>query len=115
MIPLPESVRYKFPALSMVTSLGWFSCALMAGPPAPLEDDFAVEDRGSGHPALPVAMSKRNNQPEVEAKVGIFWLFEDTLIIDSTPASKAEPYGDTSGTPQCTSTTVLPEELKIRL
>jgi len=29
-----------------------------------------------------------------EPHVGIFWLFEDRLIIDSTPLSTAVPYGD---------------------
>jgi hypothetical protein len=28
-----------------------------------------------------------------EPSVGIFWLFRDELITDSTPLSKAEPYG----------------------
>ena len=28
-----------------------------------------------------------------EPCVGIFWLFDDKLVIDSTPLSKAEPYG----------------------
>lgn len=28
-----------------------------------------------------------------EPCVGIFWLFDDKLIFDSTPLSKAEPYG----------------------
>jgi hypothetical protein len=42
-------------------------------------------------------MPKQNKQPEMEPRVGIFWLFDGTLIIDSTPLSKAEPYGDSLG------------------
>jgi|ERR1039458_8925127 hypothetical protein len=30
----------------------------------------------------------------LEPRVGIFWLIEDRLIIDSTPISSAEPYGE---------------------
>lgn len=29
-----------------------------------------------------------------EPRVGIFWLFNRRLVIDSTPVSAAEPYGD---------------------
>jgi hypothetical protein len=29
--------------------------------------------------------------------VGIFWLFEDRLILDTSPLSEAEPYGDCLG------------------
>jgi len=32
-----------------------------------------------------------------EPRVGIFWLFDGKLIIDSTPISNAEPYGDNLG------------------
>jgi hypothetical protein len=42
-------------------------------------------------------MKKRSKQPNAEARVGIFWLFNDGLIFDSTPVSKAEPYGDNLG------------------
>jgi hypothetical protein len=40
-------------------------------------------------------MQKQHKKAEVshEPHVGIFWLFGDRLIIDSTPVSKAEPYG----------------------
>jgi hypothetical protein len=41
-----------------------------------------------------MAMQKRDKTSEVEAKVGIFWWFQNKLILDSTPLSKAEPYGD---------------------
>jgi hypothetical protein len=44
-------------------------------------------------------MEKRSKQPYAEARVGIFWHFDDRLIIDSTPMSKAEPYGDNLGHP----------------
>ena len=33
-------------------------------------------------------------QSKTEPRVAIFWLFEGKLIIDSTPLSEAEPYGD---------------------
>lgn len=33
-----------------------------------------------------------NNPTTPEPSVGIFWLFDGKLIIDSTPLSKAEPY-----------------------
>jgi len=33
----------------------------------------------------------------LEPRVGIFWLFGDRLLIDSTPVSAAEPYGDCLG------------------
>jgi hypothetical protein len=39
------------------------------------------------------------NSPTQEPCVGIFWLFEGKLIIDSTPLSKAEPYGTALGHP----------------
>jgi hypothetical protein len=38
--------------------------------------------------------SEQAKQSEVEPHVAIFWLFEGKLIIDSTPLSEAEPYGD---------------------
>lgn len=40
-------------------------------------------------------MQKQHKKAEVnpEPHVGIFWLVGDRLIIDSTPVSKAEPYG----------------------
>ena len=37
---------------------------------------------------------KAERQPEPEPHVGIFWLYEGRLVIDSTPLSKAEPYGE---------------------
>ena len=37
----------------------------------------------------------KSDQPE--PRVGIFWLFGDRLLIDSTPVSDAEPYGDCLG------------------
>ena len=37
--------------------------------------------------------SKKPSEPHV----GIFWLFDGTLIIDSTPVSRAEPYADSLG------------------
>ncbi|MDT8070596.1 MAG: hypothetical protein ROO76_20745 [Terriglobia bacterium] len=39
-------------------------------------------------------MPKKHEKPEVEPRVGIFWLYGRRLITDSTPLSKAEPYGD---------------------
>lgn len=33
----------------------------------------------------------------LEPRVGIFWMIGDRLIIDSTPLSAAEPYGDCLG------------------
>ena len=42
-------------------------------------------------------MPKPDKQPDAEARVGILWFFDDRLIIDSTPVSKAEPYGDNIG------------------
>jgi hypothetical protein len=42
-------------------------------------------------------MRKRQNKQELELRVGIFWLYEGKLIIDSTPLSEAEPYGDSLG------------------
>ena len=39
-------------------------------------------------------MAQQNKPPEEEARVGIFWLYNDQLVIDSTPLSQAEPYGD---------------------
>jgi|SRR6185369_2513370 len=39
-------------------------------------------------------MQKRSNQGEVEPKVGIFWWIDGKCIVDSTPLSQAEPYGD---------------------
>lgn len=38
------------------------------------------------------AMQKRNKQPEVEVRVGIFWLFNCKLIIDSTPLSEPNQF-----------------------
>ncbi|MGA2675038.1 MAG: hypothetical protein ABSE99_17625 [Terracidiphilus sp.] len=34
-----------------------------------------------------------------EPSVGIFWLLDGKLVIDSTPLSKAEPYGSALGHP----------------
>jgi hypothetical protein len=42
-------------------------------------------------------MKKQDKQADAEARVGIFWLFNGKPIIDSTPLSKAEPYGDNLG------------------
>jgi hypothetical protein len=39
-------------------------------------------------------MEKRSKQPDAEARVGIFWLYDCRLITDSTPLSQAESYGD---------------------
>jgi hypothetical protein len=39
-------------------------------------------------------MANHNKQPDAEARVGIFWLYDGRLITDSTPLSQAEPYGD---------------------
>ena len=39
-------------------------------------------------------MPKKHEKPELEPRVGIFWLYGRRLIADSTPLSKAEPYGD---------------------
>jgi hypothetical protein len=39
-------------------------------------------------------LAKQNKQPDAEARVGIFWLYDGRLITDSTPLSQAEPYGD---------------------
>ena len=36
-------------------------------------------------------MAQQNKPPEEEARVGIFWLYNGQLIIDSTPLSQAEP------------------------
>jgi len=33
-------------------------------------------------------------QPLPEPSVGIFWLVRDKLLFDTTPLSRAEPYGD---------------------
>jgi hypothetical protein len=44
-------------------------------------------------------MQKRNKQPDAEARVGIFWLLNGKPLIDSTPLSKAEHYGDSLGHP----------------
>lgn len=38
-----------------------------------------------------------NNPATPEPHVGIFWLFRDRLIIDSTPLSIAEPFGNALG------------------
>jgi hypothetical protein len=40
-------------------------------------------------------MQKQHKKAEVtpEPQVGIFWLFKEKLIFDTTPVSKAEPYG----------------------
>jgi hypothetical protein len=38
-----------------------------------------------------------NSPTTPEPKVGIFWLFRDRIIVDSTPLSKAEPYGNALG------------------
>jgi hypothetical protein len=35
-------------------------------------------------------MSRDQHEPSV----GIFWLVRDKLLVDSTPVSRAEPYGD---------------------
>ena len=61
-------------------------------------------------------MKESAQQPE--PRVGIFWLFDDKLILDSTPLSTAEPYGTALNHPtshidywtrlQCTGA-VLPE------
>lgn len=37
---------------------------------------------------------KQANREPSEPRVGIFWLYDGRLIIDSTPLSKAELYGD---------------------
>jgi hypothetical protein len=34
-----------------------------------------------------------NNPATPEPRVGIFWLLDGKVIIDSTPLSMAEPYG----------------------
>jgi hypothetical protein len=39
-------------------------------------------------------------ESHAEPQVGIFWLIGDRLIIDSTPLSAAEPYGDCLNHPQ---------------
>jgi hypothetical protein len=44
-----------------------------------------------------MALPKRDKKAGDEPKVGIFWLFKGKLIIDSTPLSDAEPYGDSLG------------------
>ena len=38
-----------------------------------------------------------SNKEQQEPHVGIFWLFNGKLIIDTTPLSKAEAYGDHLG------------------
>jgi hypothetical protein len=38
-----------------------------------------------------------NNPAAPEPQVGIFWFFRDRIIVDSTPLSKAEPYGNALG------------------
>ena len=39
----------------------------------------------------------KNNDIGSEPSVGIFWFFQRMLIIDTTPVSKAEPFGDHLG------------------
>lgn len=36
----------------------------------------------------------RTKDENAEPQVGIFWLLDDRLILDSTPVSRAEPYGE---------------------
>jgi hypothetical protein len=38
-----------------------------------------------------------SNKKQQEPCVGIFWFFQRMLILDATPVSKAEPYGDHVG------------------
>jgi hypothetical protein len=38
-----------------------------------------------------------DNPAAPEPQVGIFWLFRDRIIVDSTPLSKAPPYGKALG------------------
>jgi hypothetical protein len=38
-----------------------------------------------------------SHQEPHEPRVGIFWLYNGKLVTDSTPLSKAEPYGDRLG------------------
>jgi hypothetical protein len=43
--------------------------------------------------------ARMRNKEQQEPCVGIFWFFDGKLIIDTTPLSKAEPYGDHLGHP----------------
>lgn len=39
-------------------------------------------------------MNPPTHSREKEPFVGIFWVIDGRLVIDSTPLSEAEPYGD---------------------
>jgi hypothetical protein len=41
----------------------------------------------------------RATKPKAEPHVAIFWLFQGKVLIDSTPVSTGEPYGDCIGHP----------------
>jgi hypothetical protein len=49
--------------------------------------------------------ARMSNKEQQEPHVGIFWLVKGKLIIDATPVSKAEPYGDHVGHPPAISIT----------
>jgi len=49
--------------------------------------------RTSGNNSKSAADDGRSTSATTEARVAIFWFFNDRLILDVTPLSEAEPYG----------------------
>lgn len=43
---------------------------------------------------MPKSGSGKNRKTEVESRLGIFWLVDGKLLIDSAPLSECEQYGD---------------------
>ncbi len=43
---------------------------------------------------MPKRATGRKNHPKTEARLGIFWLVDGKLMIDSAPLSECEEYGD---------------------
>jgi len=43
---------------------------------------------------MPKSSSRKNRKAEAEPRLGIFWLVDGKLLIDSAPLSECEQYGD---------------------